>query len=120
MKKKKAITLASLLLAFAMNASAEGYGVFMEINMRNRPDKYLKVNRAPMRISLEVVFDPETKCVTVTGAESMDAEVFLYNASGQIEDYSSSLNSNLMVTSDGYHKLQIEGEDWTAEGVIEI
>lgn len=116
---KKLITLACLFLAIALNASAEGYGVLMEICMKNSP-YYGKVNRAPRRMSLEVVFDPETKCVTITGDETLEVEVILYNASGQIEDCSSSLNSCLFMTTDGRHELQIEAEDWSAEGVIEI
>lgn len=120
MKKKKVFTFASLLLAFALNASAEGYGVFMEINMKNRPDKYLKVNRAPMRISLDVVYDTDTHCVFVSGDEEMEVEVFLYNSTGEIEDYSSSLNTTLSVSSQGSHRLHIEGEDWIANGIIEI
>lgn len=118
MKKKKALIFASLLMAFALNASAEGYGVFMEISMKNRPDKYLKVNRAPKHISLDVVYDPDTQCVSVTSDESTEAVVFLYNASGQIEDYSSSLNTTLQVTTVGSHEIVIEGEEWTAKGQI--
>lgn len=116
---KKTIALVCLLLAIALNASAEGYGVFMEISMRNG-SYYGKVNRAPKRIALDVVFDPETRCVTVTGDGSMEAEVFLYNASEQMEDYSSSINTNLFITSHGCHKILVIGEDWTAEGFVEI
>lgn len=119
MKKKTVPVLASLLLAFALNASAESYGVFMEINMKNRPDKYLKVNRAPMRISLDVIYDTDTHCVFVSGDEEMEVEVFLYNSKGEVEDYSSSLNSTLSVSSSGSHRIHIEGEDWIANGIIQ-
>lgn len=116
---KKLLVLGCLLSAIALNASAEGYGVLMEICMKNSP-YYGKVNRAPRRISLEVVFDPETKYVTITGEEPSEVEVVLYNASGQIEDSSSSLNSCLFVTTEGRHELRIEADNWSAEGVIEI
>lgn len=118
MKKKKALIFASLLTAFALNASAEGYGVFMEIDMKNS-EKYLKVNRAPMRISLEVIYDKDTQCVTVNGDEDMEVEIFLYNSMGEVEDYSSSLNSNLIITTSGSHRILIESEDWIAEGIID-
>lgn len=117
MKKKKALIFASLLMAFALNASAEGYGVFMEIDMKNS-EKYRKVNRAPMRILLDVVYDPDTQYVTVSCDESTEAVVYLYNATGQIEDYSSSLNTTLQVTTIGRHEIVIEGEEWTARGQI--
>lgn len=119
MKKKKALTLASLLLAFALNASAEGYGVFMEINMKNR-NSYTKVNRVPKRISLDVVYDEDAHCISVKGDEDIEVEVFLYNSLGEVEDHSSSINSNLMITSSGSHRILIESEYWIAEGVIEI
>ncbi|MCM1141805.1 MAG: hypothetical protein NC453_24810 [Muribaculum sp.] len=118
MKRKELLIFASLLMAFALNASAEGYGVFMEIDMKNS-EKYHKVNRAPKRISLDVVYDTDSQCVTVNGDEGMEVEVFLYNSLGEVEDYSSSLNTTLSVSSLGIHRIHIEGEDWVANGTIE-
>jgi hypothetical protein len=119
-KMKKIIFFTSLLLTLALNAAAEQYGILMQISMKNRPDTYTKVNRAPRRITLDVVYDSDTHCIIVIGSDSLDAEVFLYNESGEIEDYSSSLNSNLQVSTQGYHKIQIEGDDWSAEGSVNI
>ena len=93
--------------------------VFMEINKRNK-DSYTKVNRAPERISLDVVYDTDTQYVTVNGDEGIEVEVFLYNSLGEVEDYSSSLNTTLSVSSPGIHQIHIEGEDWVANGIIEI
>lgn len=93
--------------------------MFMEINKRNK-DSYTKVNRAPERISLDVVYDTDTQYVTVNGDEGIEVEVFLYNSLGEVEDYSSSLNTTLSVSSPGIHQIHIEGEDWVANGIIEI
>jgi len=119
-RMKKVIILVGLLLIMAHTAFAEQRGVFMDFHRKSNPEKNMEVNRAPMRLPIDVVYDPDTKCITVTGDESMNAEVFLYNESGEIEDYSSSLNAKLLVTTQGRHRIQIEGENWVAEGVIEI
>lgn len=115
---KKLIVLIGILMSTYPSISAEEHGVFMEINMRNR-DSYTKVNRAPMRISLDVVYDNETKIVSISGDDSMEVDVVLYNSSGEVEDSSSSLNSNLIITTSGSHRIIIESEDWIAEGIIE-
>lgn len=117
---KKLIILTGMLAALSFATFAEQRGIYMEMNSKNKPHAYTQVNRAPMHISLDVVYDTDAKCITVTGDESMNAEVFLYNESGEIEDYSSSLNAKLLVTTQGRHRIQIEGENWVAEGVIEI
>lgn len=116
---KKIIVLIGILMSMCPSISAKEHGVFMEINMRNR-EAYTKVNRAPKHISLNVVFDDETGLIRVTGDESVVAEVFLYNSSGEIEDYSSSLNSNLTITNSGSYRILIVSEDWGAEGNVEV
>lgn len=115
---KKLIVLIGILVSMYLQVSAEEHGVFMEINMRNR-DSYTKVNRAPKYISLDVVYDTETKTVTITGNDTNEVEVVLYNSLGEVEDSSSSLNSRLMITTSGSHRILIESEDWIAEGFFE-
>lgn len=113
-----------LIIDFLMSITLYGYteeqGVFMEINLRNKPDAYTKVNRSPLRISLDVVFETETKLITITGNEPDEVEVFLYNTYNEIEDYSTLLNTNLSVSTSGLHRILIECSEWSAEGVIEI
>lgn len=116
---KKLIALIGILMSMYPSISAEEHGVFMEINMRNR-DSYTKVNRAPKRISLDVVYDSETKIVSISGDDSMEVDVILYNSAGGIEDSSATLNSTLVISSSGSHKISIESEDWIAEGFIEV
>lgn len=115
---KKLLVLIGIFMSMYSSISAEEHGVFMEINKRNM-DSYTKVNRAPKHISLDVVYDTDTQCVTVNGDEGIEVEVFLYNSLGEVEDYSSSLNTTLSVSSPGIHRIHIEGEDWVANGTIE-
>lgn len=120
LKMKKLIIMAALLLGMAHTAFAEQRSVLMEIHYRSVPGKNMSVNRAPMRLPIEVVYDSDTHKIEVTGNESMDAEVFLYDANGSLENYSSSLNTEFTVLNPGIYNIQIQGNGWYAEGEIEI
>lgn len=117
---KKLIIMAALLLGMAHTAFAEQRSVLIEIHYRSVPGKNMSVNRAPMRLPIEVVYDSDTHKIEVTGNESMDAEVFLYDANGSLENYSSSLNTEFTVLNPGIYNIQIQGNGWYAEGEIEI
>jgi len=117
---KKLIILTGMLAALSFATFAEQRGIYMEMNSKNKPHAYTQVNRAPMHISLDVIYDTDANCIIVTGEESMAAEVFVYNESGEIEAYSSSLNASLPVATPGIHIIQINGEYWYAEGRIDI
>lgn len=117
---KKVIILVGLLLAMAHSASAEQRGVFMEIHRKSIPGKNMSVNRSPMRLPIKVVYDSDTHKIEVMGDESIKAEVFLYNANESLEDYSSSLNTEFTVFNLGTYSIQIQADEWYAEGKIEI
>ena len=117
---KKMIFIAGLLLSMALTAFAEQQGVFMQFHRKINPENSRDVNRAPMRLPIEVVYDSDTHKIEVIGDESMEAEVSLYNANGSLENYSSLLNTEFTVLTPGIYIIQIEGEGWYAEGKIEI
>lgn len=116
---KKAIILVGMLLTMAHIAFAEQRGVFMEFHHKINPGHTRDVNRAPMRIPIEVVYDSDTHKIEVVGNESLEAEVFLYNAIGTLEGYSSILNTIFTISNSGNYTIQIKGEGWYAEGEIE-
>lgn len=79
MSMKKVIILVVLLLTtMAHTAFAEQRGVFMEFHRKINPGKNMQVNRAPMRMPIEVVYDSDTHNIKVTGEKGIEAEVFLY------------------------------------------
>lgn len=117
---KKLIIMAVLLLGMAHTAFAEKRGVLMEIHYRSVPGKNMSVNRAPMRLPIEVVYDSDTHKIEVIGDESMEAEVFLYDANESLKNYSSSLNTEFTVLTPGIYIIQIQGDGWYAEGEIEV
>lgn len=116
---KKVIIFTALLLGIVLTINAEPRGVFMDVHRKSIPQKNSGVHRSPMHLSFEVFYDTETHIVEVYGDEAMDAEVFIYNASGDIVNYSSSLNTELTIPASGIYTLQIESEGWYAVGVIE-
>ena len=117
---KKLIIMAALLLGMAHTAFAEQQGVFMQFHRRINPENTRDVNRAPMRLPIEVVYDSDTHKIEVTGGESMDAEVFLYNSNGALANSSSSLNSEFTVLPPGTYIIRIQTDAWYAEGEIEV
>lgn len=118
---KKTIFAVVLLLAMTLATFAEQRGVFMEFHRKSHPQKNMEVNRAPMRLPIEAIFDSETLKIEVVGNASIDAEVYLYNkANDTLENYSSSLNSVFTVSASGTYIVQLQGEDWYAEGEVEI
>lgn len=62
---KKLIIMAGLLLVMAHAAFAEQWGVFMEIHKKSIPEKNMSVNRSPMRLPIEVVYDSDTHKIKV-------------------------------------------------------
>lgn len=117
---KKVIILVGLLLVMAHTVFAEQRGVFMNFYRRSNPEKNMSVNRAPMRLPIEVVYDSDTHKIEVTGEEPLEAEVFLYNANGTLEDYSSTLNTDFTILTPGTYTIQIQADGWYAEGEIEV
>lgn len=121
MKMRKTILLIGLLLiTMAHTAFAEQRGVFMEFHRKINPGKNMQVNRAPMRMPIEVVYDSDTHNIKVTGEKGIEAEVFLYNVNGTLESHSSTLNAEFSVLESDKYTILIQGEEWYAEGEIEM
>ena len=119
-KLKRLIILVGLLLAIVPTAFAEQRGVFMEFHRKINPGKNMQVNRAPMRLPIEVVYDSDTHNIKVTGEKDIEAEVFLYNVNGTLESHSLTLNAEFSVLESDTYTILIQGEGWYAEGEIEM
>ncbi|MDE6754069.1 MAG: hypothetical protein K2J82_05575 [Muribaculaceae bacterium] len=117
---KKLIFLMWLLLCVTNTTYAEQQGVFMEFHRKSMPEKNTQVNRAPMRIPMEVIYDSESRKIEVVGTESIEVEVFLFRANGMLEGYSLTLNCEFSVSTPDSYILQIQGDGWYAEGEIRV
>ena len=73
-----------------------------------------------MRLPIEVVYYSDTHEIEVIGDESIEAEVFLYNANGTLEDYSATLNTDFSVFTFGTYTILIQGDGWYAKGDVEM
>ena len=120
MKLKNIIILVGLLLAIVPTAFAEQRGVFMDFHRKINPGKNMQVNRAPMRLPIEVVYDTDSHKIQVIGDELTEAEVFLYNADGTLESRSSKLNTDFTGLTYDTYSILIQGKEWYAEGIIEM
>lgn len=117
---KKTIIFTLLMLMMGFTASATEDGVFMDFHRMSNPSKHTEVNRAPMHLPIEVTYNSETQIITIIGDESIDAEAYLYNSAGEVEDYSMSLNTTLSISTSGIHTIYIQGDGWYAEGNVLI
>ena len=118
--KKVIILVVLLLTTMAHTAFAEQRGVFMEFHRKINSGKNMQVNRAPMRMPIEVVYDSDTHNIKVTGEKGIEAEVFLYNVNGTLESHSSTLTAEFSVLESDKYTILIQGEEWYAEGEIEM
>ena len=72
--------------------------------------------RGPMDLPVEVVYDSDAMTIEVSCTTDLEAEVYVYDASEVLEDYSPCLNTVLSVTNADYHTIVIEGDGWSGYG----
>ena len=109
-----------LLLCITQISYAEQRGVFLEFHRKSTPEKHTEVNRAPMRVPIEVIYDSDTQKLEIIGTESLEVEVFFYRANGVLEGYSSTLNCEFIISTPDSYIIQILGDGWYAEGEIQV
>ena len=116
----KYFILIGLLLIMTCTAFAEQRGVFLQFHRKVNVGKNMKVHRAPLYLPIDVVYDSDVHNIKVVGDKSIEAEVFLYNASGILVCYSSTLDTDIDILLSGTYTIVIQGEGWYAEGEIEM
>lgn len=116
MKKKFLISV--LIGSIAFGAMAEGEKIPIIINKKDDSHLTNRPDRALMRIPVEVFYDSDTRVVEVVGSESIEAEVFLYNANNMLENYSPALNAEFNVVAPGEYIVFIQSDNWSATGSI--
>ena len=94
MNMKKTIILLGLLLVMNYTAFAEQRGIFMDFHGDINPKKDTEVNRTPMKLPIEVIYDSDV--------------------------HSPILNTDFTVLNLGTYSIQIQGDGWYAEGEVEI
>lgn len=109
------------LFLIVLTVKAEREGVFMRYYKYSDTGTNNEVNRSLICIPVYVFYDSETGSVDIISEdESLNGEVYLYNPTGDIEEYSSSINTSFKISLDGCYIIRIEGDGWYAEGEIEM
>ena len=112
------IALLGLGILLCLSALAETKHV--KVDYKTKRKGGITVERAPINLPIEVIYDTESFTVQVMSlSDELEAEVYVYNAFDELEDYSPCLNTILTVTESDYHTIVIESENWTGYGVIE-
>lgn len=117
---RKFILLFSAIISLAMPAMAEDTtGVFIDLHKIGHKENSTEVNRSLMQIpTFEVVYDSDTKTISITSSESQAANVYIYDSNGAVVGYANSLNTTIQLLSAGSYTIYIEGEGWYGVGYI--
>lgn len=75
--------------------------------------------RAPAVLPVEIVYNTETAVLRISSWGETEAEVYLLDANGVVENYSPTLACELTVPSSGVHTIYIQGEGWDASTEFE-
>ena len=117
---KKTIISTLLLLALSITASAEERKVSMEFHLENKQSSTGRVHRAPTRIPIDVICDTDTRTIEIVGDDAIEAEAYLYTSTGDIADYSASVNTVFSVANPDIYVILIQGDSWYATGEVEM
>ena len=118
--KKLILLFGVLIFIGSLQAHAGKSRVAMKIYQTGNVNGSTTVRRSPMRIPIYLFYDDELRQIEISGIEDMKAEVFLYDSTGNLENYSSSLNTVFTVLTSGTYIIEIQGDGWYAEGEIEV
>lgn len=117
---KKAFILTLMIMAFAITVSAEKREVSMEFHKKRQPNN-TQVNRAPMRLPIEVVYDTELNAIEVININTTsEIEILIYDADGYIIGYSNCINAPISVSAIGDYFIRVNGDVWYAEGFVTV
>lgn len=114
-KVKSSLSLFSLLLAGCIFASSP---IPIKIDRKNNSSTSHR-DRAPLRVSLDVSYEPEEQIIEVN-CDNWDGEVYLYNSSNTVVDYSPMINCTFSIAKQpsSTYFIVITTETWEATGVI--
>lgn len=116
---KQILVLILAMFSIAVRADSPPDPIPLETNPFEEPGD-VEIFRSPAQNLVEAFYDSDSHSVIITGDPTIEAEVFLYDEDGNLEDFSHSLNSTLRVTSNGFHTILIITDYWFALGHINL
>ena len=111
------------MLSMVSIISAEQKNVQLDYKKTKNESSHKNPHRSPERIpAISVIFNTDTRQISVESDEVIDAEVFIYDYLGNIIDYSPELNSvfDIDFNNSRTQFIEITGITWTATGKITL
>lgn len=119
---KKLILLLAMLVTLCGQAIAESKTITsLDIYQRGHPEQTTARIRMPIHIPISVSFDEETRAIEVTTPDdNIIGQVYLFDESGQIVEYSPIINASFIVSNLGTYTIRIDGDTWYAIGNVDV
>lgn len=117
---KKLIILTAMFMLGVYSMSASRQAIYLSCHNDRVSGEKKHSNRAPMHQPIHVVYDSDANVIEVKGSESLEAEIYIYDEAGIVEDYSAYLNATFYILKPGTHVILIKGDGWEAEGMLEL
>ena len=92
---KEYFMLIGVIISICFQTFASKEEVFMETHKLDLGTKGSTVRRSPALPPFKVFYDDEVRKIEVYGSEELNAQIFLCDESGNILDYSTSINAVL-------------------------
>lgn len=118
MKKFLLLFIAALSISSTINA--EKKELKLTYHRRVPSGNNSHIERAPIRLPIDVYYDSETGIIEVAGDETLEADVTLCDETGAALDYSPVINANFTVEGLNPAYVLIEGENWYATADLDL
>ena len=116
---KKKILLLLMVIAMTTSVFGERTRYPLRTHRMGSNSENLKVERSPIQLPIAVFYDSDTNILEVwCDDDNIQAEVYVYNESGELETYSPYMNITIQLPSPASHTILIKGDGWEVEGEI--
>ncbi|MDE6194459.1 MAG: hypothetical protein K2M83_10820 [Muribaculaceae bacterium] len=117
---KKIILLFLMTVAMTTSAFSEQTAIPTQTHPNIEGNEDLtKRDHAPINLPISVYYDSETNILEVWCADdNIQAEVYVYDESGNVEAYSACMNVTIQLTPSPTHTIILIGDGWEAEAMV--
>ena len=116
---KKTILLFIMAVAMTTSAFSEQKAIPMQTHQTGSADLSIMEARDPINLPISVYYDSDTNILEVWCADdNIQAEVYVYDESGNVEAYSTCTNVTIQLTPSPTHTIILIGDGWEAEAMV--
>ena len=118
---KRIILLFLMAVALTTSAYSARTAKHLKTHQTNKTGNNTEWDRSPIQLPIAVYYDSDTNILEVwCDDDNIQAEVYVYNESGELETYSPYMNITIQLPSSESHTIHIIGDGWEAEGELNI